>query len=459
MGSAAVAVNGSVVSGVVRTGGREYEIRSVGGGRHTIREVDRSGLPEGAPPLRPRSALEDPNPRALTDDPGRVDIAVFYTRTARRDAGGTDEIHALIDAWIADTNGAYLRSGILHRLNSVLREQVTYTEAEYDEEWEDSEDRLDSITGLAIDCLRKEDDDCMDGVHDRREEYSADLVHLLIGGPIPPKFCGRAEIVGSYGVTHLLCSGSAGFAHEVGHNSGANHDRYVEYDEECDTDSETPCFNDIPSAYAYGYVNQHGLDLGEAAERRWRTLMSYSNQCSDEGVWCRQLMRFSNPDQSWYGDELGVHGTRGLSSYRSAADAARRGPADATPDAQRICPLPGQQDFPRGSRSDREGAPLEPAPSGATDDSAPERRGPQPGDRHYRRSGHGGYVVPGAAERMWFIGRRADSGAATGVERASCGIDDCRTSFVAWHVLLPGVRVVRNWRDADGEQLLGDGRY
>ena len=321
MGSVAVAVNGDVVSGVVRTRGRVYMIRSEGSGQYSIREVNRAGLPEGAPPLVPRSLVEaDPAPAAFVDDPGRVDIAVFYTPAAQRDAGGTDEINALIDVWIADTNGAYLRSDIQHRLNLVLREQVSYIEGE------DSEDS--SVDKQALDCLIEEDDDCLDAVHDQREKYSADLVHLIVGGPPPESSCGRARLSGSFGVSHLRC-GSDTFAHEIGHNSGVNHDRYVKYDEECETDPETPCFNDFPSAYAYGYVNQLGLNSGAPRERRWRTVMSYAEQCSEADVFCPELMRFSNADQSWYGDWLGVYGTHGLSSYRDAADAARRGPADA----------------------------------------------------------------------------------------------------------------------------------
>ena len=119
------------------------------------------------------------------------------------------------------------------------------------------------------------------------------------------------------------------FAHEIGHNSGVNHDRYVEYDEECDTDPETPCFNDFPSAYAYGYVNQLGLLSSTLYEHRWKTMMAYDTQCSEAEVFCPTVMRFSNPDQSWYGDWLGVYGTTSRSSYSDAAEAARVGPADA----------------------------------------------------------------------------------------------------------------------------------
>ena len=51
----------------------------------------------------------DPPSASYLDDPSRVDVAVFYTRQASRDAGGADEIQALIDAWIADTNAGGCR--------------------------------------------------------------------------------------------------------------------------------------------------------------------------------------------------------------------------------------------------------------------------------------------------------------------------------------------------------------
>ena len=156
-------------------------------------------------------------------------------------------------------------------------------------------------------------------------------MHLIVSGPSPSTptgVCGIAKLTGNFGVSHLHC-GSDTFAHEIGHNSGVNHDRYVAYNEECETDTETPCFTDLPSAYAYGYVNQIGLHASAARERRWQTLLAYDKQCADAEVYCPTVMRFSNPDQSWLGDWLGVYGTTSRSSYSDAAEAARVGPADA----------------------------------------------------------------------------------------------------------------------------------
>ena len=126
-GSVAVAVSGDALHAIVRTGGRVYTITRIGEGEYSVHELDRSNLPDGMPPVAPpRGDLLDPPAPTFVDDPGRVDIAVFHTAQATRDAGGTDEIGALIDAWIADTNAAYIRSDIHHRLNLVLRQQVPY---------------------------------------------------------------------------------------------------------------------------------------------------------------------------------------------------------------------------------------------------------------------------------------------------------------------------------------------
>ena len=324
MGSVAVAVSGDVLHAIVRTGGRVYTVTRAGEGEYSVRELDRSHLPDGMPPVvPPRSGFLDPPVPTYVDDPSRVDIAVFHTAQASRDAGGNDEIGALIDAWIADTNAAYVRSDIDHRLNLVLRRQVSYVEAA------DTDER--SAVGQAIDCFDDADDGCLD-LDEIREEFSADLVHLIISTGVPVDAetfsCGIAYMAGDYGVSELFC-GSDTLAHEVGHNSGVNHDRYVEYDETCEADADVLCFGPSAVPYAYGYVNQGGLASTAPFERRWRTVMSYSKQCRDEEIGCSKLMRFSNPAQSWYGDSLGVSGTRERSSYRDAADAAKRGPADA----------------------------------------------------------------------------------------------------------------------------------
>ena len=73
------------------------------------------------------------------------------------------------------------------------------------------------------------------------------------------------------------------FPHEIGHNLGAGHDRYVSG----------------AGHYAYGHatVNVAG---------RWRTIMAYNDRCVAAKVSCRRLARWSNPQQAYGGAPLGV---------------------------------------------------------------------------------------------------------------------------------------------------------
>ena len=197
--------------------------------------------------------------------PETIDVAVFYTSTARLTAGGPREIEALIDLMVADTNRAYEASGVDHRLALVARKAIEGEDTDIVERWRD-----------------------MDDIHDLRNEVGADLVHLIIyyeGTDV----CGSADLGGPFGWTRHSCGGDT-FAHEIGHNLGLHHDRYELLDRVGEGLSSHP---------GYGYVNQRRSALPTT---RWRTIMAYNTQCSN----CGALLRYSNPRQTYNGDPLGV---------------------------------------------------------------------------------------------------------------------------------------------------------
>ena len=222
-----------------------------------------------------------------------IDVAVVYTPAAREAAGGTPAIEAAIDLKVAETNQAYAASGVRHRMALVARSEVPYTETG------------DSF--IDFDRLRDPSDGYMDEAHALRETSGADLVHLLFD---EGNVGGVAGIGEAFGLTCQRCGGAT-FAHETGHNLGLRHDRY-EWHKKSRMTSGDP---------AYGYVNQRAFDESAPPSSRWRTIMAYNTQCGDAHTGCRQLLRFSNPGQTWLGDPLGVAYEAGGFGVAGPADA------------------------------------------------------------------------------------------------------------------------------------------
>ena len=220
-----------------------------------------------------------------------IDVAVFYTPTARRLAGGTTEIEAEIDLMVAETNQAYEDGGVNQRIVLAVKEEVRYEEE-------------NASGGLALRRFARERDGYMDEVHEIRDRVGADLVHLIaevtdVGGAA---YFGEA-----FGLTSSGSDANV-FAHELGHNMGLSHDRYVD-------------IGRLP--YSYGYVNQRAFEDGAPESSRWRTIMAYAHQCADARFRCDWLLRFSNPNQSYLGDPLGVPGESRTLAVNGPADAVR----------------------------------------------------------------------------------------------------------------------------------------
>ena len=288
LGTMTLVVNGSVVVGTVRTPDAVYTIRTAGDGAYVIRQIDESSLPPLGEPLR--GPLSTPGARSESDnvppdDGSMIDVMVVYTPAAKHFEGGRAAIEALIDLFVAETNQAYAISGVIHRINLMLREEVDYTE--------------DGDSSIDLGRLSNGSDGHMDDVHERRDMYGADLVHILVGRSdvggrayFNPGDSAASDEPFGFGLT-ISFAGGLVFAHELGHNMGLLHDRYAE---------------GVPRTGShYGYVNQRMFEAGAPESARWRTIMAYGIQCGEVAeYYCERIGYFSNPENNYNGDPMGV---------------------------------------------------------------------------------------------------------------------------------------------------------
>ena len=98
-------------------------------------------------------------------------------------------------------------------------------------------DYVETSTSFELKPLRLSEAGLMDSVHAMRDAVGADVVHLVERWGVRGRgaYCGVAYLMEevedsfarlAFGITVLGC-GSAVFAHELDHNVGLNHDRYV----------------------------------------------------------------------------------------------------------------------------------------------------------------------------------------------------------------------------------------
>ena len=319
-GEVRLVVNGPVMVGTVETPESKFTIRSGGSGRHVVRQIDRSKEifeceVEEAPIVHPStlpaiSSLGPPiagaiSPPAIqaddmpTEDGSEVRVLLVYTRSVQVNQGGLAGTRALIDLFIASANQAFEDSGISPRLVLAHSALVDYA---------------GETPSIDLHRLRNPDDGYMDEIHSLRNEHAADLVHLLTDAPEAARgiaYLMRQESLLYEASAFAVSAGDSEkvFTHEIGHNFGMAHDRYVH-------GSLRAIY-----PYAYGYVNEGAFDSDASSEALWFTVMGYYDRCSDAGLDCERLLRFSNPDQSYLGDPLGVTADSAATGLDGPSDA------------------------------------------------------------------------------------------------------------------------------------------
>jgi len=234
------------------------------------------------PMLRP-SPLNQP--RTLYEGDG-IDVMVVWTKKAECKNSGLLSTCALtsqtrknmlgkITLAIDETNTAFALSGV----GTQLRLVEAYLDDTYDE----------SSTNQALQDVTFQYDGKLEGVHDKRGTFAADVVSLWVD---VPSGCGLAWVGPNkdymFSVVNWSCAtGYFSFGHELVHNLGCNHDRGTESD----------CTNPKPN---YGYRDPNG---------KFRDMMAYnckSGQCDNVASRsCTRVQRFSNTVSNYEGTPIG----------------------------------------------------------------------------------------------------------------------------------------------------------
>ena len=307
----ALVVQGPDVLGSVRLGAEVYKVHPLGDGLTAVYHYDTSQLREHppnwgefmlenesmhrqAPDAPPR---EDTKPSGAAADTGDViDILVAYTPAARTAAGNID---AFVQFAIDNTHRIYANSRIGFRLRLVHKYQTSYHEHS---DMSTDLRRLTATSDTTINGERWDPGGDMDEVHGLRDRYGADLVALIVGRNTEtacgvgwmPDFGKYPDIDYSFlgmSVTAENCETTTHhtFAHELGHNQGANHDP--------DNTCESPPCTLPPSPtfpYRYGRCN---------TAEGWNTIMSYAS--NTQGDCRREIEYFSSPILNYRGTQTG----------------------------------------------------------------------------------------------------------------------------------------------------------
>ncbi|MHC4318003.1 MAG: M12 family metallo-peptidase, partial [Planctomycetota bacterium] len=251
-----------------------YRIRPRAAGAHVVEQLDETGLPPcGGAPVR-----EPPAGGAARaggcDDGSVIDVLVVYTPVAVADAEGAGVIETLTTLAVSNANFAYGASLITPRLNLVSMQEIEYYE--------------NGTYSQHLNRLTDPGDGYMDEVHDLRDQYSADMVALIVADNA---YCGMAWLMQdndpsfesmAFSVTSWFCLEFQTLAHELGHNQGCCHA----------PGDGGGCNNGGLYPYSLGY--RYTGDSGEL----WRTIMAY-----DPGT---RIDHFSNPDVAFDGEPTGV---------------------------------------------------------------------------------------------------------------------------------------------------------
>ncbi|MBW2422036.1 MAG: hypothetical protein JRH19_26105, partial [Deltaproteobacteria bacterium] len=301
-GSFTLVVEENVVLANIRLPGKGYyQLQYLAQGAHVIQEVDeRLQKPCGV--VSEPEALHAAYPLAetqrlqtLVDDGSELDVLVVYTPGALAHAGGVSAIRGAIELGVAEANLSFENSEVSTRIRVVHQEEIAYQESGSSKT--DLTRLRDGSNGLAA-------------AHALRDEYCADIISLMVD-PLNSDWAGYAYVLTAsrlppydfapraVNVVDYTAFRGFTFAHELGHNLGARHNR----ESACESGACTDrcCAGDSSKEQGVG---SYDFSHGHIVPDQWRTIMAYWYECS----YCPTMPFFSNPTLTFDGLPTGAPG-------------------------------------------------------------------------------------------------------------------------------------------------------
>jgi hypothetical protein len=289
-----IAVHNDVMVADIRAGSSFFRVRHAGDGVHVVQEINERALPwdhghlypnradmiraamasaeaaQGSAPTAARAAA----PAAIST----VDVLIVYTNGFAAQEGASN-VAGLIDTAMTQANQAYANAITDVQFRLVGSQQVTYTPAGGDLSTD-----LRCVTGPNASPPASCPSSLATTVSQLRTNVGADLVSLWVEGIIQPcmtnpcplfstgqgwilnaSYTGAEQQFAALGYTVVMGryapAPSYVFAHEIGHNLGANHD-HAKDDAFFQANPQTPPYK----PWAFDYV---------ASDNTYRTIMAY----------------------------------------------------------------------------------------------------------------------------------------------------------------------------------------